>query len=93
MDDGPQRVLMAKADSKVAQRFNKPVASRRRERNGNKKATNITVRHYEYTIIIVLLSVDTVATRKLSFTTERGGNVVYRSSRRLSVWREKMERK
>lgn len=32
MDDGPQRVLMVRADSKVAQRFNKPVASRRRER-------------------------------------------------------------
>lgn len=27
----------------------------------------ITVRHYEYTIIIVLLSVDTVATRKLIY--------------------------
>lgn len=32
MDNGPQRVLIVRADSKVAQRFNKPVASRRRER-------------------------------------------------------------
>lgn len=55
-DGSPQHVLMAHIDSKTAQRFNKAVAPRRREKNGNKKATNITVRLHEYTIIHVLLS-------------------------------------
>lgn len=55
-DGSPQHVLMALMTVKQHKDLIKPSLLADERENGNKKATNITVRLHEYTIIHVLLS-------------------------------------